>query len=59
MKQVLIFISVFLLITVCSVLTAFCGGLQFGTSDFGWLVGGGMFIGMVAGALVATIPWLV
>ncbi|WP_268933406.1 hypothetical protein [Staphylococcus haemolyticus] len=44
---------------MCSVLTAFCGGLQFGTGDFGWLVGGGMFIGMVAGALIAAIPSLV
>lgn len=59
MKQVLVFISIFLLITMCSVLTAFCGGLQFGTADFGWLVGGGMFIGMVAGALIAAMPSLV
>ncbi|QEQ94885.1 hypothetical protein pEaSNUABM56_00086 [Erwinia phage pEa_SNUABM_56] len=54
MKMVLGFIVAFFFIMLCFVGLAFCGGMQFGTPPFGWLMGFGVMIGVFCGVGVAA-----
>lgn len=54
--RVIIFLAIFFGAVMCSVIIAFCGGVEFGTGEFGWIVATGMMIGGVAGSAVASTP---
>lgn len=49
MKMILAFISVFFFIILCFVAISFCGGMEFGTPAFGWLMGLGFMVAIFCG----------
>ncbi len=54
-KRILLFAAIFFGVVMCSVAIAICGGATFGTYNFGWLVGTGMIMGGVIGAMASTL----
>lgn len=55
MKLILPFMATFCFIMGCVVAVAFCGGMQFGTAPFGWLIGFGVFIAVFCGFGASTV----
>ena len=53
--RIFVFLAIFFGIIMCSVIIAFCGGVQFGTADFGGLIAAGMVVGGIVGVNTAVI----
>lgn len=53
--RILVFLAIFFGAIMCSVIIAFCGGVQFGTADFGGIITAGMVVGGVAGVNTAVL----
>jgi hypothetical protein len=54
MKLLVSFMITFCFIMGCVVAVAFCGGMQFGTAPFGWLIGFGVFVAVMCGTGAAA-----
>lgn len=54
-SKVLKFFFIFFVAVICSVVVAICGGVEFGTPPFGWLVAFGMVIGSVVAGICTDI----
>ena len=55
MKALILFMSVFFFMIICTIGVALCGGMDFGTAPFGWLMGCGVSFGIVAGAAMVDV----
>lgn len=55
MKQrIILFLVIFFGCIMCAIAVAFCGGIKFGTEEFGLVVALGMMTGGIAGAATAS-----